>query len=430
MRRTLRWLVAGTTSAVALSLLIPLALLVQTLAADRAVSAASREASRTAALVAALPPDADVGATVQLLDPGASRRVSVQLPDGRLLGEPLPSGADGAAAAAQLARAASGEAFTVLDDGPAAAYVPAVVSGGTAVVRVELPPSELRRGVGTALAVLAALAVLLLAVAVGVAEALARRVSAPLVELAAAAHRIRQGDLNTRVRPAGPPEVAELGRALNELAARIGELLVAEREAVADLAHRLRTPVTALRLAGESLPGGDGERVRGYVADLERSVDGIVRDARRPLRSAMAARCDAVAVVTDRVDFWRALAEDSGIDLRLDAGVASAPVGVEGADLADALDALLDNAFAHATGARTVTVRVAAGPGVTEVSVDDDGPGLPPDALARGVSGAGGTGLGLDIAARTARAGGGALTVGRSAAGGARVQVSLASLAG
>ena len=44
--------------------------------------------------------------------------------------------------------------------------------------------------------------------------------------------------------------------AVNRLAGRIGELLAAEREAAANLAHRLRTPLTALRLDAEALPAG------------------------------------------------------------------------------------------------------------------------------------------------------------------------------
>ena len=68
------------------------------------------------------------------------------------------------------------------------------------------------------------------------------------------AERLGRGDLDARVEPGGPDEVREVGAALNRLAARISELLAREREEVADLSHRLRTPVTALRLDVESLP--------------------------------------------------------------------------------------------------------------------------------------------------------------------------------
>jgi len=60
--------------------------------------------------------------------------------------------------------------------------------------------------------------------------------------------------------------------------------------------------------------------------------------------------------------------------------------------------------------------------------VQDAGPGFDPSAGARGVSGAGSTGLGLDIARRTAESAGGTLTVDRSPLGGARVTVTLGAL--
>ncbi|MBK8729797.1 MAG: HAMP domain-containing protein [Tetrasphaera sp.] len=71
----------------------------------------------------------------------------------------------------------------------------------------------------------------------------------PVTAVAATAHRLREGELTPRARVGGPPETAELATAFNALAERIGvDLLDAERERVADLGHRLRTPVTALRL--------------------------------------------------------------------------------------------------------------------------------------------------------------------------------------
>ncbi|HSF27228.1 MAG TPA: two-component sensor histidine kinase, partial [Actinomycetes bacterium] len=79
MRRSLRLLVAATTSAVALSLLIPLGLLVRTLAEDRAVQAAAEEAAALAAVVATLPAGADAERLVELADERSALIVSVRL---------------------------------------------------------------------------------------------------------------------------------------------------------------------------------------------------------------------------------------------------------------------------------------------------------------------------------------------------------------
>ena len=87
-------------------------------------------------------------------------------------------------------------------------------------------------------------------------------------------------------------------------------------------------------------------------------------------------------------------------------------------DLAAALDALLGNVFAHTPEGTSfgVAVRPGAGGGA-EVSVSDAGPGTQATAVERGRSGAGSTGLGLDIARRTAESSGGSLRIETSAAG-------------
>jgi signal transduction histidine kinase len=126
------------------------------------------------------------------------------------------------------------------------------------------------------------------------------------------------------------------------------------------------------------------------------------------------------AVVGERVRFWSVLAEEERRAVTVELPVTSVPVRVAAPDLAAAVDALLGNVFAHTpegTGFR-VAVRVC-GDGTAEVVVADDGPGLPDPAaaLARGRSGGGSTGLGLDIARRTAEASGGTVRLTSSPAG-------------
>ncbi|MGY1730751.1 histidine kinase dimerization/phospho-acceptor domain-containing protein [Geodermatophilus sp. SYSU D01045] len=132
--------------------------------------------------------------------------------------------------------------------------------------------------------------------------------------------------------------------AVNQLAGRIEELLVAERESVADLAHRLRTPLTALQLDAEALPPAGRDRVLDGVDAVGRAVDDVIREARRP----------------------RVPAED----------------------LAAALDALIGNVFAHTPDGTGLVlgVRPRAG-GAARVTVRDDGPGLPEAAVDRARAG-------------------------------------------
>jgi signal transduction histidine kinase len=424
MRRNLTLLVAASTSAVVLALVIPLALLVGRLAEDRAVAAATQQAQSAALLVATATPAAQLASLLTLSDQRTGLRTSVVPPQG--------SGVGPAVGSADLVRARSGQSFTRVDgedpDG-AAVYLPVALESGTTVIRVGVTPSAMTHGVVRARALLISMGFGLVAVSLGAAVLLARRVSAPLVGVAEVAHDLQAGRLDRRVVPGGPPEVREVGTALNQLAGRIGDLLQAEREAAADLSHRLRTPVTALRLAIDTTADPEERaRLREHLDRLEGTVDAVVRQGRVPVTrsgdaDAPPGRIDLSALVTERVDFWSALAEDQQRAVRrsVEPGV---EVVADPQDLVDLLDVLLDNVFAHTdTGVGFgVTVRRSAG-GV-ELVVEDDGPGLPaPDRLGRGRSSAGSTGLGLDIVARIAEVTGARLDLGAGDSGGARVSL-------
>lgn len=132
---------------------------------------------------------------------------------------------------------------------------------------------------------------LLLVLSVLVADQLARSLVRPLVALALASDRLAAGDLSARAALAGPPGVRRAAAGLNRLAARIGELLAHERETVADLSHRLRTPLTALRIDAESLrDSAERERLVIDAGAVERTVSEIIREARRPGQAGGAPR--------------------------------------------------------------------------------------------------------------------------------------------
>ena len=419
MRARLRLLVAATTSAVVLAFLIPLLLLVRQLASDRA-SAAALQDSQQIALVASTGAQADqLASLIDGLTAGSGRRITIVLPDGTVVGEPL--GKD-----PNLTAARRGSAFSRPFGEHLAQYVPAVTADGTLVVRTLVPDSELHKGVTAASVTITMLGLALMAGALLTADRLARSFSAPFHELADAADRMREGHLDLRVPEEGLPEAVAVGRALNRLAARVEELLVAERDAVADLSHRLRTPVTALRLDADGVHDAEiADRLRGHVEHLERTIDAIVADARRPIRAAVTVTCDAAAVVRERVVFWSALAEDQGRILSSDVPRRRVLAGIDAVELADVVDVLIDNVFAHTPDGVPFAVSVDEVPGKgVALTVSDAGPGLPSaDVVERGASGGGGTGLGLDIARRAAAASRGSIELGRSPMGGARVRV-------
>jgi len=174
---------------------------------------------------------------------------------------------------------------------------------------VFLSDTELARGVAQVWAGLAALGLVLVGLGILVGDRLARAVIRPIASLAGVSHRLASGDLSARTVPGGPPEVHAVGLALNHLAGRITGLLAEERENVADLSHRLRTPLTALRLETESLGDPEGAaRIEARVDALERAVTSVITEARQRARDR--AECDAVAVTEARVAFWSVLAED------------------------------------------------------------------------------------------------------------------------
>jgi signal transduction histidine kinase len=234
------------------------------------------------------------------------------------------------------------------------------------------------------------------------------------------------GDVTARAPTDGPREVAAVGVALNRLADRIDQLIAEERETVADLSHRLRTPLTALRLDAEALANPDeAERVGGHVTALERMLTAIIRAARRPEREGRLPACDATEVVADRVRVWSALTDEQNRAGALSLPPGPLPVRAAAGDLAAAVDALIENVVAHTPEGVPFSVRLAPSPDGAVLEIGDAGPGIPPDAERRGRSDRGSTGLGLDIARRCAEAGGGSMTIGRSAQGGALVTLRL-----
>jgi signal transduction histidine kinase len=418
MRRRISWLVLAATTTVVVSFVIPLCLLVQTLAEDRAMAAADQEARNVAILVTGLVDDRQVAQVVENIDRRNDvARTAVLTVNGSVLGSGEISTDD-----PEVQRALDGDAFEAVDDAGGRVLLPVVTDEGTAVVRTSVSSDDLHEGVTTAWLGIIGLGVLLLALAGATAAWQGRRLAEPLREVAGIAHELRAGNLMARARVRGTSETQELARALNGLADRTRELLAAERAAVGDLSHRLRTPVTALRLDAEAVSDqGLSRRLADHIAVLQRSIDAIVREARRPVRTDLPAVGDIAATVRERTSFWEVLAEDQErpTEISVPEGELTVPVAPD--DLADLVDVLIDNVFAHTPERTAFAVRLDAEDGTARLVVSDDGPG-PAD---RAGDRLGSTGLGLDIARRTATGSGGDLRFGPGEDGGTTVEVTL-----
>ncbi|MBC3195045.1 HAMP domain-containing histidine kinase [Pseudonocardia sp. C8] len=422
MRRRILVLVAATVLLVLVAFAIPLATLIRTVAADTALSAATAQA-QTLTPVVATADRATMAPTVELVDERTPAHVSVLLADGTVLGAPAPR-----SRLVELGLRGQ-SASTEVPGGREMVFAVQGASAGNGVIRVLVPDAELTRGVTRSWLLLAGLSVVLLAGGLLVADRLARSLVDATTDLSQVSERLARGDLAARADPDAPAELGVVAGALNGLAGRISELLREERENVADLAHRVRTPLTALRLDAETLRDPDeAARISAGVDGVQRAVTGAIEQARR--RGGETRSADAAAVVRERVEFWQVLAEDTDRAVTLDLADGPLPVGCARGDLEACVDALLGNVFAHTPDGTAFGVELAGRPGGgARLVVSDHGPGLPPgaDPTSRGVSGGGSTGLGLDIARRTADAGGGRLTLHGPPGGGLQVVLELAA---
>lgn len=416
MTRRILLLSTAATALVVIAFLLPMLYLVRSTTHARAEAAATVDAQSIAAQIGIVD-EGPLKLSVDGLNLNSDRRTTVFLP-GKQLGAPAARDSD--VIEAELRE----EAFTAVESGGWAVLVPVKLADGSkAVVRTFVSAEALNRGVAAAWRELVLLGAGLLLLAGLVAALLGRSLVQPLLAVAGTANTLRRGDLTARATPAGPPEVRLIAEALNRLADRISELVQAERESAADLSHRLRTPLTALRLDAEALPKSeDAERLVSDVDALERMVTHIINQARRPCSHGEA---DLAAVARERVAFWSALAEEQGRTVRTEVPGGPLLVPVPPDVLIAAVDALLGNVFAHTAAGTGFAVVVRAAP-VPTLVVEDAGPGIAdPDLLDRGRSAGQSTGLGLDIVRRTAEDAGGRLELLTSGPSGLRAVVSL-----
>lgn len=285
------------------------------------------------------------------------------------------------------------------------------------------------------------LAAALLAAAVG--RAAARRLVRPLAPIADAAERIAGGDLDTRLRRVGDPELRRLSEAFNSMAEALEARIEREARFAADVSHELRSPLTAVAAAMEVIQRRRDELPEPIVAAFSVLAEKIEMFQRMVLDLLEISRLDAgtAPVSDDTVDVAhlvsRVLAQH---------GAADASVTFEGDPprhivgdrrrLAQAMGNIVDNAARYAGGIVTVTV-TTVGPDRVRFAFDDAGAGVPPeerDAIfgrfARGEAGvrtgsSSGSGLGLALVAEHVRLHGGRVWVEDAPHHGARFVIEL-----
>ncbi|RLP88424.1 sensor histidine kinase [Micromonospora sp. CV4] len=352
----------------------------------------------------------------------------------------------GRASDADLDQARADRRSLVVDvDGGVVRLDPVVLGDRTAVVEVFVPDSTLGEGAGGTWLLLFAVGAAMAGAAVLVVDRVAARAVDSTRGLVKAALSIGDGDLGVRVEPTGPRELAEAGYAFNRMADRLDAARTDERELVADLSHRLRTPLTVLRLDAEALESDDTSvgsfseaeldrrrgirRIRQAIVTLEGEIDVLIKTTRKAVaHEAGPAMCDVSEVVRDRMVFWAALAGDQNRPHRVNGAQLRIPAPVPRAELAAALDAVIGNVFRYTPQGTAFEVAVSRRDGYVAIRIDDAGPGIanPDRALRRGASDQGSTGLGLDIAKRVSLQANGSVSIDRARLGGASVVMLLA----
>jgi signal transduction histidine kinase len=250
-----------------------------------------------------------------------------------------------------------------------------------------------------------------LVLSLGTVQVVARGTIAPLRALDRAAGRLARGERGVRVAVAGRDEVAQLGHAFNRMAAELEETDRIRRDLVADAAHELRTPISALRAVLENAVDGvepaDPEDLLDQVTRLGALADRLLDLSRLEAGAAVLQRRPVpVRELVRRAREAVAAAPGPPVDPAEDVPE-ELTVRADPDRLVQVLTNLLENARRHAPGA-PVTVRARGTPeGGVRIEVEDRGPGLDPAdveriferfARADRSRSAPGSGLGLAIA--------------------------------
>lgn len=255
----------------------------------------------------------------------------------------------------------------------------------------------------------------------------ARRITQPIRRLAEGAATERP----ERAEPlplTGPPEVRAVGAAYNHMRARIADYLNERTAMLVAIAHDLRTPMTRLSFRLEQLPDGARAKAQADVAEMRAMVTDMLDFMRGGSDGAERVRVDLSAIVETLADDLADMGQDVVVT-----GSARAVVHGDAVGLRRCLANLVENAVRYGGGARVALV--VAGARVV-VTVEDEGPGVPPEAIDRlcepfyrGEASrnreTGGVGLGLSIARSIAESHGGTIGFANRAEGGLRARLVL-----
>jgi signal transduction histidine kinase len=215
-----------------------------------------------------------------------------------------------------------------------------------------------------------------------------------LANVSATAAAIAAGDFTQRVRLTGRgDEFDQLAETINDMLDRMARLMEGVREVSNAIAHDLRTPITRARarLEDAAAHAGSVTELRGAIERATADLDGIVAVFQALLRIAEIeagsrrsafARFDVAPLLADVAEFYGPVAEEKGIALSVDAPT-RLPIHGDRELIQQAVANLVDNAVKFSRPGDAVRISAAVSPDGVEISVADQGPGIPEADLVR-----------------------------------------------
>ena len=275
---------------------------------------------------------------------------------------------------------------------------------------------------------------------------MSRALTGQISELLEAIRRVREGAYSHRAAVRGHDEISQIGEEFNSLADRLQKTEESRRRFVSDASHELKTPLAAIRLLTDSIlqtNNIDPATTREFVSDIGQEAERLSRITEDLLRLTRldsdvlepAAAVDVLPVLQQVLRMMELIAEDRNISITYQAEEGCRVLSTRD-ELQQIIYNLTDNAVKYDRDGGRVEVRLTKRDGFAELTVADDGVGIPEEDIPRIFErfyrvdkarsrAAGGTGLGLSIVSDTVKKRNGTITAANRPVGGAVFTVRL-----
>ena len=290
---------------------------------------------------------------------------------------------------------ASGKAVTAVRNAPdLTPVISAAVPAGGGVLLATDNDRAFTRTVRSQRALIVSAMAVLIAISILLSLFLARTIVRPLRRLAIAAHRVRLGrsrEVNVPRLPSRTDEIGLLARAVSDMSQSLRQRIDNIDAFAADVTHELKNPLASLRSAVEGLGKVEDPELREKLMSIARDdvtrLDRLINDISEAARTdaellrARFERVDLGALIEQLVHSWETRRETGDARIafarpRMDTAVVMGKPD----RLARAINAIIDNAISFSPSGGLVEIAAARVGDEVRIRIDDEGPGVPPEA--------------------------------------------------